>query len=55
MGGGHHFNGVGDQFPAAQRVFHADVIHGDAVADADDTELHRGAAGHVNAGFDGFG
>ena len=48
MGRGHDLNAVGDQLPAAQGVFHADVVHGDAVADADGAKDHGGSAGHVH-------
>ena len=54
VGGGHDFHGIGDQLAAAQGIFHADVIHGDAVADADGGKFHRRAAGHVDAGLDGL-
>ena len=35
-------------------IFHAHMIHGDAVADADGAEFDRCSAGHVNAGLDGL-
>ena len=38
-----------------QRVLHALVVHGDAVADADDGELDGRAAGHADAGLDRLG
>jgi len=33
---------VGDELPAGQRIFHADMVHSDAVAHADGVENHRG-------------
>ena len=49
---GHGLDAVGDQLAAGQRVEHALVVHGDAVADADDAELEGRAAGHAHAGLD---
>ncbi len=40
----HGFHAVGDQLAAGQRVLHARVAHGDAVADADGVELEGHAA-----------
>ena len=48
-------DGVGDDLTARQRVAHALVVHGDAVAHADRGELHRRAAGHADAGLHGLG
>ena len=47
MGFGHDFHGVGNQLAAGQAVFHAGVVHGDAVADADGIELEGRTAGAV--------
>ncbi len=44
MGRGHDLDGVGDDLPGGQGIFHAGVVHGQAVADADDPELQGGAA-----------
>ena len=49
----HRLDRVGDQFAAGQRVEHALVVHGDAVADAHHAELERRAAGRAHAGLDG--
>src|SRR5699024_7752032 len=46
---------VEDQFAGSKRVFHPDMPHRDAVADADRRDQNRGAAGHPHAGFDGVG
>ena len=54
MGCCHDFNGIGDDFPAGQRVFHAHMVHGNAVANANDTEFDGCSASHVNAGFNRF-
>ena len=51
----HDFDGVGNDFAASQRVLHAGVIHGDAIADPDGAEFNRGAAGHVDPVFNGLG
>ena len=45
MGRGHDLDGVGDELPGGQGIFHAGVVHGQAVADADDPELQGGAPG----------
>ena len=45
VGQGHRLDGVGDELAAGQRVVHARVVHGDAVADAHDAELEGHAAG----------
>ena len=50
---GHGLHGVGDELAAGQRVEHARVVHGDAVADAHDAELEGHAAGRAHAGLDG--
>ena len=39
---------VRDQLTACQRIFHADVTHGDAVAYADGRNEHRRTACHAN-------
>ena len=52
MRGQHDFDGVRDQFAGAERILHALVVHGDAVADADGLELERHAARVADAGFD---
>ena len=45
---------VGDGLARHERVVHAVVVHGDAVAHADGGDLERHAAGHVDAGLHGF-
>ena len=55
VGHGHGLGGVGDQVAGDQGIFHAHMAHGDAVAYGDGGELHGGAAGGADAGFDGFG
>ena len=49
------FQRVGDGFARHERVVHAVVVHGDAVAHADGGYLERHAAGHVDARLHGFG
>ena len=49
MGGEHHLDGIGDQFARAQRVFHAGMVHGQAVAHADSVKGKRDAAGVADA------
>ena len=51
MGHCHDFNGIGDQLPAGQRIFHAGMVHGDAVTDADDGKFNGGSTGHADARF----
>ena len=46
---GHDLDGIGDQLAARQAVFHAGVVHGDAVADGDRIKLERDAARRVDA------
>ena len=55
MGRGHDFDGVGDDLPGGQGIFHALMMHGQAVADADDPELQGGAAGQAHPGLGGLG
>ena len=50
-----HLNGVGDELPGGQGIFHALVVHGQTVADADDPELQGGAAGQAHPGLGGLG
>ena len=42
---------VRDDLAARQRVLHALVVHGDAIAHADGAELHGDATSHVDAGL----
>ena len=51
----HGFNTVGDKLTAGKRIFHADMSHGDSVADADSRNEDRCAACHADACFDGLG
>ena len=48
----HGFDGVADEFTAGQRVFHAFVSHGDAVADADSGKFYRCTAYQDDASLD---
>ena len=48
------FQAVGDDLARHERVVHAVVVHGDAVAHADGGDFKRDAAGHVDAGLDGL-
>ena len=50
----HGLDAVRNEFAARQRVLHAFVAHRDAVTDTDRREFDRGAAGHADAGLDGF-
>ena len=52
---GHDLHRVGDDLAAHQRVVHAFVVHGQAVAHADDVELQRDAAGLVDPVLDLLG
>ena len=51
----HDLDRIGDDLARHQRVVHALVVHGDAVADADDVELQRHAAGLPHAELDLLG
>ena len=55
MGRGHDLDGVGDELPGRQGIFHAGVVHGQAVADADDPELEGGAAIEAHPGLGRLG
>ncbi len=55
MGRGHDLDGVGDELPGRQGIFHAGVVHGQAVADADDAELQGGAAIEAHPGLGRLG
>ena len=55
VGPDNDLDGVGDQLAAGEGVFHAQVVHGEAVADADGVDLKGGAARHANATFGGVG
>ena len=55
MGRGHDLDGVGDDLPGGQGIFHAGVVHGQAVADADDPELQGGAAIQTHPGLGRLG
>ena len=50
----HRLDRIGDQLAARQRVQHAAMVHGEAVADAHDPELERRATGLAHAGLDGL-
>ena len=51
---GHGFHTVCDQLSAWETVFHADMAHSDAVADADRRYFDRCTASHADAGLYGF-
>ena len=55
VGAGLYLHGVGNILPGRQHVICALVVVGYAVAAGDDAELHRGAAGAVNAVLHLFG
>jgi len=55
VGHGLRFNGIGNQFAGRQRVAHAGVIHGDAIADPDGRHQDGSAPRHAYAGLDGLG
>ena len=48
---GHNFHGVRNQLAAGQRVLHAQVIHGQAIADTDGVTLKRRPSCHTNPGL----
>src|SRR5579884_723048 len=48
----HRLHTIGNQFAAGQRVFHADMAHGNAVINADGVELKGNAARRTNGLFD---
>ena len=50
----HRLDGIADELAAGQRVFHAFVSHGDAVADADGRKFHRGPAGQEDSFLNGL-
>ena len=54
MGDGHTLGRVGNQVPCYQRILHADMAHGNAVADRNGRENHRGSSRHGHAQLDGF-
>ena len=47
----HRLGGIGNQLAGSQRVFHADVSHGNAVTDADGRNLDGSASRHTDTGF----
>ena len=48
------FKAVGNSLARNQRVMHAVVVHGNAVANANGGNLERRATGLINAGLYGF-
>src|SRR3990172_6455798 len=46
MSHSHNLDGVGNEFPAGQGIFHARMSHGNAVANPDGGEFYRRTAGH---------
>ena len=55
VGPDHGLDGVGDDLAGGQRILHAGVAHGDAVADGDGVELEGHAAGVADGLFDHLG
>ena len=51
MAVGNSFDAVGNQLTACQRIFHAVMAHGDAIADAYSRELNRSTASFQHAVF----
>ena len=49
------FHGIGNDLARDERVVHALMVHGDAVAHADGADFEGDAAGHVDAGLHGLG
>ncbi len=54
MGGGHDFDGIGDDLAGGEGEAHPLVIHGEAVAYGDGGEFHGRAARHADARLDRF-
>ena len=54
MGCCHDLDGVGDQLPARQRILHADVIHGNAVANPDHPEFNGSSTRHIDSCLNRF-
>ncbi len=54
MAGHGAFHRVGDDLATHERVVHALVVHGDAVAHPDGGNLEGHAAGHIDAGLHGL-
>ena len=54
MGQRHTLRGIRNQIPGHQGILHADMSHGNTVADSNGREHHRGAAGHGNAQLHGI-
>ncbi len=52
MGGRHGLDDIGDQFAGRERIVHAPVAHGDAVADARHAEKEGPSAAGVHALLD---
>ncbi len=55
VGHGHDFDGITDELPGGQGVFHPLVVHGQAVADADDPEFQGRPPGQAHPGFHRLG
>ena len=51
----HGLHAVADQLAGGQRVFHAHMTHGDAVAHADGGDQDGGTTGHLHTGLDRLG
>ncbi len=55
MGHEHGLHAVADQLAAGERVLHAHMTHGDAVAYADGGDEDGRTTGHLHTGLDGIG
>ena len=55
VGHGHGLHAVADELAGSQRIFHAHMAHGDAVAHADGRDQDGGAACHLDACLNGVG
>ena len=54
MGNGHSLGGIADQITGDQRILHADMPHGNTVADRNGRELNRRTACHPDASLYGL-
>ena len=55
VGHKHGLHTVADQLAGGEGVLHADMAHGNAIANTDGRNQHRGAARHADACLDGIG
>ena len=54
MGQRHTLRGIRNQIPGHQGILHADMPHGNTIADSNGREHHRSTAGHGNAQLHGI-